>query len=81
MDPIAAIALINDDDYDLLSREVALEGLAEWTAKGGAIPQDAPLICSKDFPDWLFNTCAAINCAMVNADLSGLEGLGYPVLG
>ena len=78
MDPIAAIAIINDpDNYDMLDREEALEGLAEWVATGGAVPFDASLVSARHLPDWLQNTVAAINCAIANADLSGLVGLGY----
>lgn len=77
MDPVAAIAIINDQDELTVERRYALSGLALWISRGGAIPFDADTIVESDWLDR--ELIAAVNVAMVNADLSGLEGLGYAV--
>lgn len=79
MDPLATIAIVNDTDELGPTRIDALYNLAQWISRGGAIPFEADLIEGESY--WnLGELIAAVNCAMVNADLSGLVGLGFIVL-
>lgn len=79
MDPLATIAIANDTDELGPTRIDAVYNLAQWISRGGAIPFDADPIKGESY--WnLGELIAAVNCAMFNADLSGLEGLGFAVL-
>lgn len=81
MDPIATLAIINDDTEDMDTRSAHIHYLAEWIARGGAVPATGAHIRSDvpwEQPD--YELAAAVNVAIINADLSGLDGLGYEIV-
>lgn len=81
MDPIATLRIINDDAEDMDTRSAHIHYLAEWIARGGFVPTTGEHIRSDvpwEQPD--YELAAAVNVAIVNSDLSGLEGMGYRVV-
>lgn len=84
MDPIETINTLNDAQEDSETRTEALEDLALWIARGGAVPNDAPeftdeterAMNNEEQTDLL----AAVRCAINNADRSALRGLGFTLL-
>jgi len=83
MDPLVCLAIINDASEDADTRLSHIHYLAEWLAKGGFAPMGASLthealVFAEDSGD--IRTASAVNVALVNADMSGLEGAGYKVL-
>jgi len=82
MDPTVALDFINDVSEDADTRLSHLHYLAEWLAKGGFAPLGASLthealVFAEDSGQ--IRLAAAVNVALVNADMSGLEGVGYRV--
>lgn len=82
MDPIATLAIVNDPREDADMRLSHLHYVAEWIARGGAIPfgcdlTHETLVFAEDSGD--IRLAAAVNVALVNCDMSGLVGLGYAV--
>lgn len=83
MDPNATLAIINDTTEDADMRLSHIHYLAEWLAKGGFAPLGASLthealVFAEDSGQ--IRLAAAVNVALVNADMSGLVGLGYSVV-
>jgi hypothetical protein len=82
MDPLATLAIINDMSEDADMRFSHLHYLADWMAKGGGIPfgerlTHETLVFAED--SGMIQLAAAVNVALVNADMSGLVGCGYHV--
>ena len=85
MDPIATLAIINDPSEDADTRASHMHYLAEWLAKGGACPFNARLsretmVFAEDSARETHELAAALNCAVINCDPSGLRGIGYEVV-
>ena len=85
MDPITCLAFVNDPSEDSDTRQSHMHYLAEWLARGGFAPLGASLthealVFAEDSGRDVLNLAAAVNVALVNADNSGLEGIGYKVL-
>lgn len=81
MDPIATLRIINDDSEDMDTRSAHIHYLAEWIARGGAVPNTGEHIRSD--VDWEIEDyvlASAVNVAIINSDLSGLAGMGYEIL-
>ena len=83
MDPLATLAIINDPSEDSDMRQSHMHYLAEWLARGGFAPfasrlTHETLVFAEDSGSLVL--AAAVNVALVNADMSGLEGAGYKVL-
>lgn len=81
MDPNAAIEMIEDGDAHENDRWAALEGLATWLARGGAVPACGARLIGvemiEDDTGSSRDTISACNVAMAYGDLSGLVGMGY----
>jgi len=85
MDPLATLAIINDPSEDSDMRTSHMHYLAEWLAKGGFAPLGAnltheALVFAHDTGRDAIELAAAVNVALVNADNSGLRGLGYEIV-
>lgn len=83
MDPLACLNIINDIAGDADSRLSHLHYFAEWLARGGFVPHEGKLteetiVFAEDSGSGVL--VASVNVALVNADMSGLEGAGYKVL-
>lgn len=83
MDPTATLAFINDISEDADTRLSHVHYLAEWLARGGFAPLGASLthealVFAEDSGQ--LPLASAVNVALVNADNSGLRGLGYEVV-
>tara|TARA_R110002126_G_C10490983_1_gene504896 strand:+ start:139086 stop:139340 length:255 start_codon:yes stop_codon:yes gene_type:complete len=83
MDPLATLRIINDLSGSADDRLSHLHYLAEWLARGGFVPHEGTLteetvVFAEDSGSGVL--VASVNVALVNADLSGLEGAGYKVL-
>tara|TARA_R110002094_G_scaffold215465_2_gene186055 strand:+ start:1420 stop:1674 length:255 start_codon:yes stop_codon:yes gene_type:complete len=83
MDPLVTLSIINDIAGDADSRLSHLHYFAEWLARGGFVPHEGKLteetmVFAEDSGSGVL--VASVNVALVNADLSGLEGAGYKVL-
>jgi len=89
MDPLATLEFITDAHNNHRERAHAVQDLAAWMAKGGAVPicspcgpiyNDGPSAPYEDEHGDNHDLIAAVNVALVNGDLSGLEGCGLTVL-
>jgi len=80
MDPTVALDFINDVSEDADTRLSHLHYLAQWLGDGGFAPLGASLkheamVFAEDSGQ--IRLAAAVRAALVNADTSGLRGLGY----
>lgn len=76
MDPQATLALINEHGC-----AQALQDLAEWLAKDG-FPPEGKITFPEDYRDaGLTDLAAAVNVALAYGDRTGLQGLGYTIIG
>jgi len=85
MDPIICLQIINDASEDADTRASHMHYLAEWLAKGGACPFNERLsretvVFAQDSGRETHELAAALNCALINCDPSGLRGIGYEVV-
>ncbi len=83
MHPTVTLVTIVSNDEDMNTRCEALQDLATWLADGAGVDGNAVA----DYPiepdvfreEGLHDLAASVRVALVNGDLSGLQGLGYGV--
>ena len=81
MDPQAALDIINDTESHERDRETALDSLATWLRKGGAMPcglpgKDMHPTLTDEAVETLGNLAASVQVALAYGDASGLDYQG-----